>query len=107
MSTTTPKKRKSGTIYDILTELGIKFNLPKPGRPTFPEEARIARNFYWALEDVYQEYRKDNLSKDEAEARTVQKTIEYGPSVWGPDRSNISADCSVQRYWKNGKDEKL
>ena len=109
-SIATPERRKAGKIYEILRRLGIKYIGSESGRPKFPEEADIARKFYRETQDIYQEYRQQNLSRDEALAKTIEKTNEYGPLIWGPDRSNIVEDYSEhpkQLYWKNSKDENL
>jgi hypothetical protein len=90
--------------------MGIMYTGTESGRPRFPKEAETAKKFYWRTQDIYQEYREGKLSRDEALAKTIAKTNEYGPLIWGSDRSNIDKDyseSSKQLYWHQSEDEDL
>jgi hypothetical protein len=108
-NTGTPKGSKAGTIYEILRRMGIKYVGTQAGRPRFPKEADTAKRFYWRTQHIYQEYHKGSLSRDEAVAKTIEVTNDYGPLIWGQDRSNLISDQDYleyprQLYWNESKE---
>jgi hypothetical protein len=90
------------TIYEILRRLGLKYVGSKYGRPNFPDPGKIVKRFYWQTHgEVYLEFRDGKISRATALSRTTSITNEFGPLIWGANRSSLVA---AQKYPEYPKD---
>jgi hypothetical protein len=99
---------KAQTIYEILRRLGIKTVGNDAGRPNFPKESEAAKTFYWRTQRVFGKFWKGEINRDAAITRTLSLTDEYGPLIWGHDRSNLVSAHVFREYpkelrWDEGK----
>lgn len=99
-------------IYDILEQLGLRTVGSKAGRPKFPRESKLAKPFYWQVQQIFGEFRNGNIMRDIALNRTLDLLNEKGPSIWGADRSDLVDAHFYEGYpkdlhWEEPADQDL
>jgi hypothetical protein len=95
------KPKKSENIYDILRRLGFKLIGRDAGRPNF-QDSKTAKTFFWKThKEVYQPFKDGRIGLAAARAKTISIVNEFGPQLWGIDRSNLVSAHENNAYPKD------